>query len=187
MMKKYYASKRFTLRLNQSNYSKRFVGIPLFLLLIITVLFYFSYLSVSGLASGRLDNNIGHNKIAVGNSDNALNVNNWFFQYRQLQSNILELSKAAQASITDNNSVLLSNSCQKLNDSLLGAETIPSIPNRAAQASWEKAQTYYQAAIGICTFPNNLRLQTAPDAFLYNLRQGDKQLLNSINYILNCC
>jgi hypothetical protein len=158
----------------------------------IPALIYWNHFRINGHNTNRLYNNIGYNKknvsiTVVASVDNAVNVNNWYAKYQRLQSTMLKESEIVQTNIQNNDLISLNDSCQQLNNSLLVAKRTPMIPNQAAQESWRKAQIYYQSAIGLCSFPKILTLQPSLALFINNLRQGDKQLLSSINYILNCC
>jgi hypothetical protein len=190
-MKKYYAAKQPNRFSSKHLYLTRSARLTSALFLIIASIFYGNYFKVNSQNASGLDSNTGYNKKIVINHvgklvDNAVSANNWFAKYHQLQSTILKESRVAQVNVIDNNSVSLYESCQQLNNSLLVAKGTPMIPNLAAQESWRKAQIYYRSAVGLCSFPKILTLQ-APSAFINNLRQGDKQLLISINFILNCC
>lgn len=190
-MKKYYAARQPIRFLSKHLYLTLSVRLTLVLFLIIASIFYGNYFKVDSQNASGLDSNTGPNKKIVINHvgklvDNAVSANNWFAKYHQLQSTILKESRVAQVNSIDSSAISFYESCQQLNNSLLVAKGIPMIPNLAAQESWQKAQIYYQSAVSLCSFPKILTLQ-APSAFINNLRQGDKQLLSSINFILNCC
>ncbi len=181
------------LKLYKTNYidSKHLLRLPLFLSLIFLSLLYFNHLRINIYTPSKLDNNAAYsNNLATTKatrvSDNAVSVNNWYAKYQQLQSTIIKESGVVQLSLEDNNLTSLSLSCQQLDNSLMAAKQAPIIPNQAAQKYWRQAQSDYLSAIKLCSLPQFIIFRSSAD-LLGDLKHGDQQLLNSINYILDCC
>lgn len=170
-------------------YSKYPLRLLLSLCLIALASLYWNQFKINIYNPARLDNNITYitQSTAFTVTDNAVRVNNWYARYNKLQSTITKESKIAQTSIGDNSFILLSVSCQRLNNSLLAAKDAPIIPIQAAQEDWSKAQVYYLSAIKLCSFPRFIFSQSSSHLIINDLKHGDQLLLNSINYILDCC
>lgn len=164
--------------------------LPLFLIAL--SLLYWNQFKINKHNPVTLDNKIAYSKniskakaIVVANS--AVSVNDWYAKYQQLQSTIKKQSGIAQTSLENNNFISLSASCQQLNNSLLAAKKAPIIPNQTAQEYWSQAQAYYQSAIKLCSSSKFNVSQSSTSLILNDLKHGDQLLLNSINYILDCC
>ncbi len=183
-----------TLNSYKSNqfYSKHLLWLMLPLFLIALSLLYWNQFKINKHNPVTLDNKIAYSKniskakaIVVANS--AVSVNDWYAKYQQLQSTIKKQSGIAQTSLENNNFISLSASCQQLNNSLLAAKKAPIIPNQTAQEYWSQAQAYYQSAIKLCSSSKFNVSQSSTSLILNDLKHGDQLLLNSINYILDCC